>query len=273
MNLDGVVWKEDRMLWHDRVFRLEHAREDATWDGGDECFVFWKPRHLIAQYEQFWAQHPDFAPTTLFEVGVWFGGSAAFWLQALGLHRLVGIDIQKPLGTEYFDRYVAESKGRLKIYWDVDQADRTHLREIAQQDLPQGVDMVVDDGAHLYSPTLAAFEALFPVLRPGGFYFIEDWAWHHWPEYTGFRGRQPMTELAWQFVEAVGTRRGPIASVLVFPDFVVIERGSGPLGADFRLEALIFRDPTPCPQSLRALLRAVGREVGARARSWRIRSR
>ena len=40
-------------------------------------------------------------------------------------------------------------------------------------------DLIVDDASHLYRPTLASFEVLYPRLRPGGTYVIEDWAGDH----------------------------------------------------------------------------------------------
>jgi hypothetical protein len=43
------------------------------------------------------------------------------------------------------------------------------------------LDLVIDDASHIYGPTKASFQALFPLLRPGGLYLIEDWAWAHWP--------------------------------------------------------------------------------------------
>ena len=38
---------------------------------------------------------------------------------------------------------------------------------------------MIDDASHLYEPSLASFETLFPLLRPGGTYIIEDWKWEH----------------------------------------------------------------------------------------------
>jgi hypothetical protein len=43
------------------------------------------------------------------------------------------------------------------------------------------LDLVVDDCSHLYEPTRASFNELFPRLRPGGAYVIEDWVWAHTP--------------------------------------------------------------------------------------------
>ena len=52
-----------------------------------------------------------------------------------------------------------------------------------ESDLGGGLDLVIDDGSHLAEPTRTSFDTLFPLLAPGGFYIIEDWAWEHWPEF------------------------------------------------------------------------------------------
>ena len=41
------------------------------------------------------------------------------------------------------------------------------------------LDLVVDDASHLYEPSRASFEVLFPRLRRGGIYVIEDWSCQH----------------------------------------------------------------------------------------------
>ena len=41
------------MLLGDLVFRLQHTRND-DWELGDQCFVFYKVKPLVDQYERFW---------------------------------------------------------------------------------------------------------------------------------------------------------------------------------------------------------------------------
>ena len=67
---------------------------------------------------------------------------------------------------------------RLKTYWGVDRATRKRLREIVDTEF-DGVplDLVIDDGSHLLEETRTSFETLFPRLRMGGLYVIEDWNW------------------------------------------------------------------------------------------------
>lgn len=54
-----------------------------------------------------------------------------------------------------------------------DQADRPTLRRWIQKSGGE-FDVVIDDGEHTNRQILTSFEELWPQVRPGGFYFIED---------------------------------------------------------------------------------------------------
>ena len=60
--------------------------------------------------------------------------------------------------------------------YGVDQSDRARLHQIVADDLGgEPIDVVFDDCSHLLDLTSASFDALFPFVRPGGIYVIEDW--------------------------------------------------------------------------------------------------
>ena len=91
------------------------------------------------------------------------------------------------------------------------------------------LDLVMDDASHLYGPTLASFQILFPLLSVGGLYIIEDWAWEYWeefqsPDHPWARLRSP-TALVFELIEATGSAMNVVTSVEVFQGFVIIERG------------------------------------------------
>eukprot|EP01060_Flectonema_neradi_P007930 TRINITY_DN15646_c0_g1_i1.p1 TRINITY_DN15646_c0_g1~~TRINITY_DN15646_c0_g1_i1.p1 ORF type:complete len:327 (+),score=51.49 TRINITY_DN15646_c0_g1_i1:34-1014(+) len=58
------------------------------------------------------------------------------------------------------------------IYWG-DQADRELLLAMTKN-ISQPLDVVVDDGGHTMNQQITSFETLFPFVKPGGLYFIED---------------------------------------------------------------------------------------------------
>src|SRR5207237_6125856 len=69
---------------------------------------------------------------------------------------------------------------RIKTYWETSQADPGKLKQIVGTDFSGPLDLVIDDASHLYKFTKSSFETLFPLIRPGGLYIIEDWSWACW---------------------------------------------------------------------------------------------
>jgi hypothetical protein len=246
---DRLEWRPDRLLIDDLVFRLEHVASD-DWELGDQCFRFYKVKALVDEYAGFWRQ-TDFRPASMLELGVWDGGSVAFWNLCFRPEMHVGADIQDRADSEYFRRFVASRDGisRVRTHWRVDQADAATMRRIVDTDLGGSLDLVLDDASHRYAATKASFEALFPRLRPGGLYVIEDWAWGHWraaqnPDHA--LAREPsLTELVGELVEVVGSTGGVISDLSVHHGFAVARRGSASLGDDFLIERLITRRPAP----------------------------
>jgi Methyltransferase domain len=64
-----------------------------------------------------------------------------------------------------------------------DQSDAGYLRELGSQLGP--FDIVIDDGSHVNEHVRTSFEALFPYVRPGGYYVIEDLHTSYWPDFGG----------------------------------------------------------------------------------------
>ena len=57
----------------------------------------------------------------------------------------------------------------------IDQLNKKDLKRfIIKNKLKNKIDLVSDDGAHLNEHIINSFEVLFPSLRKGGYYFIED---------------------------------------------------------------------------------------------------
>jgi len=243
---ERLTWLDDRVLLRDLVFRIEHARNDR-WDLGDRCFGFYKTRALVDQYERFWSAR-TFRPRHMLEIGIWDGGSTAFWWEHLRPEKLVAIDLMEREDSAYFREYLANNQleTRIRTRWGTNQGDRATLRQIIDRDLGGSVDLVIDDGSHLYLPTKASFETLFPLLPPGGLYVIEDWAWEHWPEFQDlshiWANEEGLGRLVGELVEATGSSKTLIRSVHVFEGFAVIERGEESSG-EFRLEEHIVRRP------------------------------
>lgn len=77
--------------------------------------------------------------------------------------RIVGVDTNKASTNAYGPMLHASQ----------DDPDLPELIEVAAQQ--RWLDLVVDDASHLEGPTFAAWANLWDMVRPGGFYVVEDW--------------------------------------------------------------------------------------------------
>ena|SRR2546422_5124108 len=235
------------MLLDELVFRLEHHRS-ASWDGGDH-FRFYKIKELVDQYANFFSRRGDFHPRRVMELGIFDGGSTAFWFELFNPEKHVALDIQDQMDTRYFHRYI-DSRGigeRVQTYWRTDQADKTALRNIFEKEFDGPLDFVIDDASHMYNETRASFHVLFPLLKPAGLYIIEDWAWGHWPDFVvsghPWESQTPLTRLILELIEATGTSTQLISSIAVYQGFTAVERGPKEIDKweHFRLDDYIVR--------------------------------
>jgi hypothetical protein len=119
----------------------------------------------------------------------------------------------------------------VRTFGEVDQTDRPRLAEIVEAEFEgAALDLVVDDCSHLYEPTRASFNELFPRLRPGGAYVIEDWRWAHSElgaeNLEGFYPDEvPMSRLLFEIVLALTAVPALIAEISIELEAAVIWRG------------------------------------------------
>ncbi|MBT6311855.1 MAG: hypothetical protein HOJ21_01500 [Alphaproteobacteria bacterium] len=88
--------------------------------------------------------------------------SLAMWSDWLPGAEIYGLDIHD---------FSAFQHDRCQTF-QVDQTDPAALQAFAAEHGP--FDVIIDDGAHLSDAQQISFFALWPTLKPGGFYFIED---------------------------------------------------------------------------------------------------
>jgi hypothetical protein len=92
------------------------------------------------------------------------GASLKMWYAFLRKAEIIGVDINPAthLDNDRISTFV------------VDQGDGGQLRTFARSIGQDGFDVIVDDGSHRPDHQQLTFSVLFPLLRSGGFYFIED---------------------------------------------------------------------------------------------------
>jgi SAM-dependent methyltransferase len=97
------------------------------------------------------------------EIGVLGGGSIKLWHDFFENATIYGVDIN--LNNI---RYNFASNNRVTlIQGDINNDDILNS-------LPPSVDIIIDDGSHLLEDQINTYKKLFPLLRPGGIYIIED---------------------------------------------------------------------------------------------------
>lgn len=115
-------------------------------------------------------------PLKFLEIGIDKGHSVVFWEAYFPKAELHFIDID-PEVIEY-------TSGRSKYHF-VDQTDRAGLQSLARS-LKGNFDIIIDDGGHTMEQQITSFKALFPFLKSGGIYVIEDLHTSYWKEYGGY---------------------------------------------------------------------------------------
>jgi predicted O-methyltransferase YrrM len=154
---------------------IRTARESA--DRSASLMLF-KPRWMVERYRELGT---SLQPSNIVELGIYDGGSTALLAMLFQPERLVALDISQR-GAPALDSFIEEHRLRehVRPYFGVDQADRRRLEQIVADEFGTApLDLVIDDASHLLEPSVASFNVLFPRLRPGGLFVIEDWSWEH----------------------------------------------------------------------------------------------
>lgn len=164
-------------------------------------------------------------PVSFLEIGVYKGGSLRMWRDFFAPQaKLTFLDIDpacKALeipGTE------------IRIG---DQTDVAFLKQTAADRGP--FDIIVDDGGHKMDQQITSFRTLWPELKDGGLYIVEDVHTSYWPGFGGgFRAKGSFIEFAkdlidrmhsWYTEDDAGFPLHPMASELgsiAFHDSLVI---------------------------------------------------
>lgn len=90
-----------------------------------------------------------------------------------------------------------------------DQGNRTTLNHWAAQ-TGGGFHAIVDDGGHKNSQILTSFEVLWPTLKPGGIYLIEDLSVGRTAGFEDTNGKFVMTEVIAHWIDQLVLLQGDV---------------------------------------------------------------
>jgi predicted O-methyltransferase YrrM len=209
----------------DAEFLLDTRPGAQRGTSADNQFILVKNQGCLDFYRN-WAFEK---PRTIMELGMFEGGSMVFLDKIFSPSRLVGLDIRRqPIAA--LEAY-KQSRPHIKTYYGRSQ-DGPETLQAARENFPDGIDLVVDDASHKYPQTKAAFAMLFPLLKAGGQYVIEDWAWSHAPaaqkEDAVWAKDDALTNLVFELV-VMAASFGVVKSLHVRKELVCIVKGHGKL--------------------------------------------
>jgi SAM-dependent methyltransferase len=236
LDLD-VEWLDDNHL------RIGDARFDLFFaERTDDrprpgVFLLEKSREMVEFYRE---RFGTLAVGTMVELGIRWGASVALFHRLLSPKKFVAIDIvtDAPPGlVDYIRANRAEAS--LRPRFGIDQGDAAAVRRVLAEEIgDEPLDLVIDDGCHWLTESRTAFNTLFPRVRPGGTYVLEDWGWAHWPAFWQDHGgpwldRPSLTQLVFEFVMTTASRADVVASVEVGPALALVRRGPARLDEGF----------------------------------------
>lgn len=233
----GSSWSDETTLVVDGVEFV--ARTTQRFDSEPTRFCLVKRPPLVRRYLQLFA---ELRPTAMVELGIYQGGSTALTALVAEPDVLVAVELNPDrvgaLDTLLTGRGVSE---KVHLAYGVDQADSATITGVLEAAGVHGpvLDLVIDDASHLVDETRSSFDLLFPYLRPGGKYIIEDWSWAHIGFGSHLLDEQPLTRVVFELTMALPSNPGLMSSIEIDRDWAVITRGDSDIDpAGFTLSTL-----------------------------------
>lgn len=223
-------------------FDMDGYRITLDWQHGgskrassDRDFTMMKGRDFLSHYTDL----QNTGIEKVLEVGIYQGGSVVFLDKLLNPKKLSAIELSKtPIPS--LDKYVQGSDGRVKMYYGTSQDDSHKLAEIIDRDFNGEVDFVVDDASHFYEYSKATFQAVFPRVKAGGYYFIEDWSWSFQTAFQNpaneWYGQNSLANIALDLMEDM-VNAGTIADIQIVRQMIKVRRSQNPASPVFSTNA------------------------------------
>lgn len=170
-----VRWLDRLTLEVDGTAFAVHRALSSSHGDVPDALIIVKPPELVDRYVELLDRE---RPCAIVELGVREGGSTALLALVADPEVLLALDLEPEIPPR-LEAFVRERGlgDRVVTRFGTDQSDVEALRGFVDGHRPDvGFDLVIDDASHSLGPTRASFEVLFPRLRPGGTYIVEDWA-------------------------------------------------------------------------------------------------
>jgi Methyltransferase domain len=231
-----LVAKGRRATWHVRPGE-KSLDQLALAHGADKSSA----GHDFAGVYETYLEPRRYEPITVLEIGIWRGASLRTWRDYFPNGRIVGVDVNPAAAAQRGERIDVFVGG---------QEDAAFLAKVIEVVGPP--DLVVDDGAHRAELQFASLEFLWPLLRRGGLYVVEDTQTSYLEQYgMGWREPGSTIERLKALVDDVhaGFHDRPVRFeelefVHFYPATCLLGKSSGPRrsGLRARIDAAAARD-------------------------------
>ena len=204
--------------------------------------------HYFWVYEKHFAHLRD-KEFKMLEIGVLNGGSLEMWRNYFPKAKIVGIDINPDCRNhEQADKNIFVRIG--------DQSNEKFLQDLIDEF--GEFDLILDDGSHHVDHVNRTFQYLYPKLKDGGIYFIEDTHAAYWPSHGGsINAPESINNVAKDMVDSINAdhARGQktpdyytknVKCMTVYDSIIVFDKGN--VGDKYPQEiGEGYRSPPPAP--------------------------
>lgn len=119
--------------------------------------------HNYLEFYELYFQVLREEPITILEIGVLNGASLRTWQEYFPKAKIIGADIVQ--GSKRFE------SDRIAI----EMMDQSNIEDITRVAVKHGpFDIVIEDGSHKWEHQITSIKTLFPFVRDGGIYIVED---------------------------------------------------------------------------------------------------
>ncbi len=125
-------------------------------------------------YAQYFAPFKE-RPIKFLEIGIFQGNSVKLWESYFAQADLHFIDITFA-AVQYFSK---------RSHYHLANQENPLDLEIVAREAGGNFDIILDDGGHTMNMQIVSFQTLFPHLKSGGMYIIEDLHTSYWPSHGG----------------------------------------------------------------------------------------
>lgn len=103
----------------------------------------------------------------ILEIGLMTGASMKLWSEFFYLYDIAGIDLREGWNQPQPWQADLESDPHIELHFGIDSTAQ-------QVEFDEPFNIIVDDGAHDWRSQMLTFRNYWPMLKPGGIYYIED---------------------------------------------------------------------------------------------------